>query len=148
VRGPAWTGNQLSNQVIQRGVRPMRLYRVLAAGVAVAFAFLPLLSTGCCCCSGWNKAVQQGIQQAAEQAEKEAKEGQQAQDDMRDIGTAYQNYANANGGRPPSRADELRPFLVGNAMTKLQSNRYTVIWGVRAADVEKTPAGKSGTILG
>jgi hypothetical protein len=65
---------------------------------------------------------------------------------LKQIGLAYHNYLDSNGGKAPAKADDLGPYVENDKklLDALKSGDIVFAWGVRLTDMT---AGSSNTVL-
>jgi hypothetical protein len=101
--------------------------------VSVGALVLALLASGC-----------GRIQNAAERAKKS--------NDLKQLGLMYHSYIDANR-KGPASADDLLKAAAGEpgaqaVVQKVKDGKYVLIWGTTITEMQKSPQGSTGTVLG
>lgn len=67
--------------------------------------------------------------------------------DLKVIGLAFHSYCDKNTGKAPTKAEDLEPFMMGDAsgIAALKSGKVVFFWGVTMPDLMK--AGPSEVVL-
>jgi hypothetical protein len=66
--------------------------------------------------------------------------------ELRQLGLAYHNYCDSNGGKAPTKPEDLGPYLDNNKklVDTMTTGKYVFLFGVRILDMK---AGTSNTVL-